>query len=81
VTVEVRLFANLADYGPPAPGGGALSVDVPEGTTVDELCRRLEIPDDQPRLALVNGRDAPPGQRLYAGDVIALIPPLAGGAQ
>jgi molybdopterin converting factor small subunit len=27
----------------------------------------------------VNGRDAEPGQRLAAGDTVAIFPPLMGG--
>jgi sulfur carrier protein ThiS len=79
VTVEVHLFANLADYVPsPARRRGA-RIEVPEGTTVAELGRRLAIPDDLPRLVLVNGRDASPEQALRPDDVVSMLPPLVGG--
>jgi len=79
VEVEVHLFANLADYGPPGARGGAVRVDVPEGVTVGELLRQLRIPDESPRLLLVNGQDADPGVRLNPGDVVAVLPSLVGG--
>jgi sulfur carrier protein ThiS len=53
---------------------------VPEGTTVVALLHRLGIPDRLPRLVLVNDRDAGPEHRLAAGDVVTVLPPLAGGA-
>lgn len=76
--VEVRLFANLAQYLPPGIQGAAL-LEIPEGATVDELIRRLDIPGDLPHLTLVNGQDRAPGHRLSPGDVVSILPPLAGG--
>ncbi len=54
-------------------------LDVPEGSTVDDVTRRLGIPGDLARVALVNGRDAEPGDRLAPGDIVTIFPPLAGG--
>ena len=77
--IEVRLFANLAEYGPPAARGGAARLELPEGATVRDLLSRLAIPDDTPRLLLVNGRDVDGSARLRAGDVVDVLPPLVGG--
>ena len=77
--IEVRLFADLADYRPPGARGDAATLDLPENATVADVVRRLALPDDLPRLMLVNGRDADAGHRLSPGDVVSLIPPLAGG--
>ena len=79
VKIEVRLFANLARYLPPGTRGGATTLEVPADATLASLVGRLAIPDDLPRLMLVNGRDATPGHRLVAGDVVILFPPLVGG--
>ena len=78
VEVEVHLFANLADYGPPAHRGTA-RVELPEGASVRDLVDRLRIPDEVPRLLLVNGRDVEPTARLRPGDVVDVLPPLVGG--
>jgi len=75
----VRLFANLADYLPATGRGGAATVDLPAGATVDELVKALAIPEDLPRLLLVNGHDAGSGHPLKGGDVVSIFPPLAGG--
>ena len=77
--IQVRLFANLAAYGPPAARGEAARVELPEGATVRDLLARLRIPDEGPRLLLVNGRDADAGATLKAGDVVDVLPPLVGG--
>ena len=82
VTIEVRLFANLARYLPPvrvpAPGGGA-RLAVPDDATVADVVRRLAIPADLPGLFLVNGVEASLDRPLRAGDVLSIVPPLAGG--
>jgi molybdopterin converting factor small subunit len=79
LTIEVRLFANLARYLPPGARGGTARLDLPEGATVDEVRRHLAIPGDLPSLFLVNGQEAPTDRRLRSGDVLTIIPPLSGG--
>ncbi|PYN39042.1 MAG: hypothetical protein DMD98_02365 [Candidatus Rokuibacteriota bacterium] len=77
--VEVRLFAAFLAYLPAPDPQGAVALDVPPGSTVDDVARRLRIPPDLARVVLVNGQDPEPGRPLDAGDVIAIFPPLAGG--
>lgn len=77
--IEVRLFANLADYLPAASPGEPSTIDLPDAATVDELVACLALPEGLPRLVLVNGSDASPGLPLHAGDVVSILPPLAGG--
>jgi molybdopterin converting factor small subunit len=77
--VEVRLFANLAAFGPSGARGGAARVELPAGATLHDLLRRLRIPDELPRLLLLNGRDVEPTAQLSPGDVVSVLPPLAGG--
>jgi sulfur carrier protein ThiS len=77
--VEVHLFANLADYRPPGTRGEAARVELPAGATLHDLLRRLRIPDEVPRLLLVNGHEVEPTARLSPGDVVSVLPPLVGG--
>ncbi|MGH7265627.1 MAG: MoaD/ThiS family protein [Candidatus Rokuibacteriota bacterium] len=79
MTIVVRLFANLADHLPAAGRDGGATLELPDGATLGELITRLAIPDELPRLALVNGEEAGPARRLAPGDVVSLFPPLAGG--
>jgi molybdopterin converting factor small subunit len=80
VRVEVRLFATLAEYLPPDGRDGAAELEIPEGSTIVEVTRRLGIPTDLARVVLVNGRDAGVEAILSARDVVTIFPPLAGGA-
>ena len=77
--VEVRLFATLASFLPPESHHGAAVLDLPDGSTVRDVVRRLGIPADIERVSLVNGRDSVPETRLHPDDVVTLFPPLMGG--
>lgn len=80
MTVEVRLFATLAQFLPPGSTDGSAVIDVPEGATIADVARRLGIPTGFDRVLLLNGVEAEPGQPLRSGDVVDIFPPLAGGA-
>ena len=77
--IEVHLFANLADFRPPGTPAGPTRIELPGGATLHDLLRILRIPDDLPRLLLLNGQDAEPTARLRPGDVVGVLPPLVGG--
>jgi molybdopterin converting factor small subunit len=79
VTVEVRLFATLAQFLPAGSAEGSAVLEVPEGATIADVARRLGIPAGLDRVLLVNGREAGSDQRLRSGDVVDMFPPLAGG--
>ncbi len=77
--VEARLFATLAAYLPEEGDGRSATLELADGSTVQDVVRSLRIPDDMPFLAMLNGRDAALDQPLADGDVLSLFPPLAGG--
>ena len=77
--VEVELFATLVAYLPPGATGDSVTRDIPDGITIAEVIRSLQIPIRLECLTVVNGRDAPFEHRLADGDVLSLFPPLAGG--
>jgi MoaE-MoaD fusion protein len=84
MVLRVRLFAVLRERA----GRDSLEVEVDEGATVDDALRALGTASEplaaaleaMPVVMAVNrayvGRDA----RLTAGDELALIPPVSGGA-
>jgi molybdopterin converting factor small subunit len=84
VQVRVRLFANLREKLAQPRGRG--SVELEEGATLADLLARLEIPQAQAQMVLVNGEQAPRDPRrrarliLEEGDTVSVFPPVAGGA-
>jgi molybdopterin converting factor small subunit len=80
--VRVRLGAGLSRFAD-AP---LLSLDLAEGASVDDLLAALA--DEQPTLApalhsalpVVAGTHVERAQTLQAGDEVALLIPVAGGA-
>lgn len=78
--IEVKLFATLAAHLPVGGEGPSAIIEVPQGSTVNQVTRGLGIPDEMPRITLVNGRDADPAEALHDGDTLSVFPPLAGGA-
>ena len=79
MNVQVALFAHLATYQPDGQGGRhARAFDLPEGTTVADVVRKLGLPD-QPRVIFVNGRHAEEDRTLVDSDRLAIFPPIAGG--
>ena len=47
--------------------------------TIHDLIHELKLPDDIPRIIIVNGIHAEPDHVIKDGDVVSLFPPLAGG--
>jgi sulfur carrier protein ThiS len=84
VKVRVKLYARLDRYLPEKRAErNEADLDLPNGTTVAEAFRRLNLPPEMCHLVLVNGRFVAPGERatraLRKGDHLAVWPPVAGG--
>jgi molybdopterin converting factor small subunit len=79
VKVTVRLFATFRDFLPQHAVRSALRVDMEAPETVQALLTGLCIPDDLPRIVLVNGKYASDDSLLTDGDVVSVFPPLIGG--
>jgi len=77
--IRVELFATFGPYLPAGSAGDAPLLEVPTGSTVEDVASRLGIPAEMPWVALINGRDPTFGQLLRDGDVVSMFPPLAGG--
>ena len=78
-TVHVKLFATLRRHRPELGLGEAFSVDLPEGTTVRELIRQLDLPEDQVKVVFVNALFREMDHVLADGDEVGIFPPVGGG--
>jgi len=77
VRVRVRLFAQLRERA----GRAELELDLPDGARVaDALAAVEDLAAGLPLVLAVNREYAPRDQELRAGDELALIPPVSGGA-
>src|SRR4051812_6777423 len=85
MVLQVRLFAILRERA----GRGSLEIEVAEGATVAEAMRALAAASDSlaealeamPVVMAVNRSYVDEEAKLSAGEELALIPPVSGGAE
>jgi sulfur carrier protein ThiS len=82
--IHVRLFANLRDRFPSGDRGQG-DVDLDDGASLADLIARLEIPDPQVQMVLVDGQQVPrkasgrAERILQDGETVSIFPPVSGG--
>jgi len=83
MTVSVRLFAILRERA----GRDSVEIELPEGATVGDAFERLaetpglgELVERMPLRMAVNREYAGEATTISAGDELAVIPPISGGA-
>ncbi len=72
--IDVSLFATLQQ--------GRFRrkrLELAEGSTVADVCRKLGLDDGEAAIVLVNSSAVERGHRLRAGDAVSLLPILSGG--
>jgi sulfur carrier protein ThiS len=80
-----KLHATLRDYLPAEAThhGTRLEIDVPEGTTVQQVIDRYDMPSNLVHLVLVDGvyldKSIRSARVLKEGEALAIWPPVAGG--
>lgn len=74
ILIKVRLFATLREG-----RGKEVELLFSEAITVKQIIDRLEIPEKDVAILLVNGRDGKLDQVLIDGDVVSIFPPVGGG--
>jgi molybdopterin converting factor small subunit len=79
ITVQVKLFATLRQRYPHLGIGEPMAVELPESATVGQLLARLQIPDDQVKIAFVNNVIRGKDHLLADGDEVGVFPPVGGG--
>jgi sulfur carrier protein ThiS len=79
MNINVFLHTTLQRQFPKAKAG-VLLLELPSGSTLEDLLRRLHIKLDLPNtLLVVNGRNVEMGHVLLEGDQVHLIPAISGG--
>jgi molybdopterin synthase sulfur carrier subunit len=88
VRITFKLFAMLTDHLPQEVDGvrregNAIVLEMAEGTTVQQVIERFQLPGKLVHLVLVDGAYVAPADRaarsLKDGEALAIWPPVAGG--
>lgn len=79
ITVRARLFATLRRLYPELGLGEAMPVTLPEGSTVGDLIRKLDLPENEVKIVFVNGLVKTADDPLSDEDEIGIFPPVGGG--
>jgi molybdopterin converting factor small subunit len=77
--VKVKLFATLRDYLPKDSDGRSCLMDIDEKTTIEQIIATFNIPEEIPKIILINGLNGTMDQTLKEGDELSIFPPVAGG--
>ncbi len=75
--IKVKGYANMGQYTAHLPLKGDL--EVPEGSTVADVLKKLGVPSQWKKHLIVNGRHRTPDSILKPGDTLVFFPPLEGG--
>jgi len=62
--VKVKLFATLRDYLPKDSDGRSCLMDIDETTTIEQIISTFNIPEEIPKIILVNGLNGTMDQTL-----------------
>ena len=77
--VRVKLIATYMGHLPPGTEGNITSVEVPTGSTIEEVLTPFGIPLDDNSVIVLNGLTAPLDTPVSEGDTIAAFSAIAGG--
>jgi len=77
--IEVKLFATLRDYLPEGSSRFSCKIKIDGQTRVQDILTQLKIPEEMPKIILVNGVHGKKDLILKEGDILSVFPPVAGG--
>jgi sulfur-carrier protein len=77
--IQVKLFATLGRFAPHQQGAKPFSLNIEEGSTLQTITEKLDIPEDEVKISFVNGRAQKMNYDLKPGDEVGFFPPIGGG--
>jgi len=77
--LELCLYASLSSRLLEKSDRNSCFLEIPEGTSIEDMLNRLHIAVDEPKIIFLNGTHANLDQVLKGGDRLAIFPPIAGG--
>jgi molybdopterin synthase sulfur carrier subunit len=79
MALQVFLAATLRKYVADYDPATGCEITAQKGTTVREVARRLQIPEEEVKLVMVDGIGATWETPLAGNERVALFPPVGGG--
>jgi molybdopterin synthase sulfur carrier subunit len=79
MNVEIRLYATFRDFLPQGSSTFSMTRSLDKEMTIAEMVKELGLPEDIPKIVIVNGSHAEFDYVLKDGDILSVFPPLAGG--
>ena len=82
--ITFKLYATLQHLLPPGAVKNAVTIDVPDEASLNDIIDQFKVPRELAHLVLINGVYQDCGNRdksqvLKDNDVLAIWPPVAGG--
>lgn len=77
MNLSIRFFANFRRYSPDQQTRSL--IEVPPGVTAADVLTELGLPEDLPKIILINGRPVNQRAQLSEGDELTVFPPVEGG--
>jgi len=75
--ISVRLYESMKQYAP--QGRHSFTIKLHDAATVDDVLKKLGIPEKTVMVVLVNGRRAAKEAALEEASTLVLYPPISGG--
>ncbi len=76
--ITLKLFATLREH-LKDHHNGASEVTLHDKATVQDVFAAFKIPEDIPKIILINGVQKSAADSLHDGDTLSVFPPIAGG--
>ncbi len=79
MALQLFLSATLRKQFPDYDPSQGMRVERAAGMTIEDLCRKLNIPVEKVKIVMVNGRSTGFDEPLNGDERVALFPPVGGG--
>ena len=76
--ITLKLYATLREH-LNDHHNGASKIILHEQSTVKDVFKAYKIPEDIPKIILINGLQKSEDDILHDGDILSVFPPIAGG--
>ena len=81
IHITLKLLGPFRSFAEEADADGAQILALEPGARLSEALQCAALPEEVPRVVLVNGVQCGDDPRLAEGDLVTVFPPIAGGCR